>query len=60
MLGEETRQVFKVFGAVVTQREDALECQAAREDIATGDRDAVDRLRAAMALVDRPRSRRIA
>ena len=60
MPSDETRRVLKVFGVAVTNLEDAIEQRKPFEEIMKWDAELADRTREVIALVDRPRSRRIA
>jgi hypothetical protein len=59
MPSEETRRVLKVFGVAVTNLEDAIDGKASLDEIMKWDREAADRTREVIDLVERLRSRRI-
>jgi hypothetical protein len=57
MPSDETRRVLKVFGVAVTNLEDAIDRQAALDEIMKWDGELADRTREVLALVERLRSR---
>ena len=59
MPSDETRRLLKVFGAAVTNLEDAIDGKAPLDEIMKWDREVADRTREIIDHVERLRSRRI-